>query len=545
MNTRVDYAWSRPRGLVEKPGAIPGATELWGYSDHFTYRNGDTIDLKVHTTADTFDVTVIRDGANPVTVFSASGIPGVEQDTPEDAFAVGCGWSTSLSIDLGDDFVPGYYLVVFATGDPFGRTVEQEAFFIVRPSDPSDVDVLLVHATSTLLAYNDWGGGNHYRGLPDGDRDDIPSPYSSMRRPIAAGMLRKPDNAPRNAHVDVDLPIGWVPRHPAYEWAWHQGYSRHHNDAGWANYERRFTMWAEENGYRVGHITQVELHAEPDALTKYACVAIVGHDEYWTWEMRDHVDAYVDGGGHLARFGGNFMWQVRLDPATGIQSCFKDPGSDPTSDTDPSRVTTAWDAPIIGRPGAKTMGLTALGGAYIRYGSASARASGGFTVYREGHWALEGTDLYYGDVFGQAPVCVAAFEVDGCDYTFKYGLPYATGTDGAPTNLEIIAMAPATTGGVDRWNGRVPIGAPAAEAEALLASIYPDGIPPHHQGNSYGSAMVATFSRGDGEVFCAGSTDWPYGLSERDPFVERITANVLDRFIATRPDHDSRTKDAQ
>ncbi|MDB5495070.1 MAG: hypothetical protein JWP86_2407, partial [Phenylobacterium sp.] len=37
-----------------------------------------------------------------------------------------------------------------------------------------------------------------------------------------------------------------------------------------------------------------------------------------------------------------------------------------------------------------------------------------------------------------------------------------------------------------------------------------------------------------GEVFNAGTTEWAHGLAARDPFVERITRNVLERFqIAT------------
>ncbi len=82
----------------------------------------------------------------------------------------------------------------------------------------------------------------------------------------------------------------------------------------------------------------------------------------------------------------------------------------------------------------------------------------------------------------------------------------------------------------------MPIGAPAAELADLYAGIYPDGIPPHHQGPGYGSSMVVTFTRGDGEVFCAGTTDWPYGLEANDPFVTIITRNVLDRFIAAGRD---------
>ncbi len=63
------------------------------------------------------------------------------------------------------------------------------------------------------------------------------------------------------------------------------------------------------------------------------------------------------------------------------------------------------------------MGLNALGGVYNRFGVASPRSSGGFTVYRPEHWAFEGTDLYYGDVVGGVPVCLAAFELDAVEYT--------------------------------------------------------------------------------------------------------------------------------
>lgn len=530
----TQYAWSVPGGLIEKPGQYPGRTELGGYTDHFSYRRGERVALRVHTTAEVFDVAVIRDGAAPRTVLEVAGLPGREQDTPEDAYAVGCGWEESLAIELDERFEPGYYLVILATTDQDGKRMEREAFFIVRPDAPAEVDLLLLHTTSTLLAYNDWGGANHYRGLPDGKYDDVPSPFSATARPIARGMLRKPVGAARNAHTDVALPPGWVPRHPSYEWAWVNGYSRHHADAGWATYERQFTVWAENAGYRVGHLTQSDLHAETDALDGYPCVMIVGHDEYWSWQMRDHMDAYVSGGGRLARLAGNYFWQVRLDSETGVQTYFKVPELDPALESDPERVTTAWDWDRIGRPGAQTMGLTGLGGAYVRYGAAVPRASGGFTVYRPEHWALADTDLYYGDVFGQAPVAIAAFEVDGVDYTMRKGLPYATGEDGAPENLEIIAMAPAVLGEEDRWNKRVPIGAPAEEVTGLLGALYPDGAPEYKRETVYGAAMIASFERDAGSVFCAGTTDWVYGLSAHDPFTEAITRTVLDTFLGRR-----------
>jgi hypothetical protein len=56
------------------------------------------------------------------------------------------------------------------------------------------------------------------------------------------------------------------------------------------------------------------LHFNPEILHGYDCVVRVGHDEYWTWEMRDAIDEYVERGGRVARFAGNFMWQTRFEP---------------------------------------------------------------------------------------------------------------------------------------------------------------------------------------------------------------------------------------
>lgn len=47
-------------------------------------------------------------------------------------------------------------------------------------------------------------------------------------------------------------------------------------------------------------------------------------------------------------------------------------------------------------------------------------------------------------------------------------------------------------------------------------------------------AILATFKRGEGEVFNTGTTEWAHGLKAKNPFVEVITHNVLRRFGVTR-----------
>ncbi|MEZ7124737.1 N,N-dimethylformamidase beta subunit family domain-containing protein [Nonomuraea sp. AD125B] len=520
------YAWSIPGFVVERPGM--GGPEAWCYTDRWTYSPGEEVHVHTHTTAETYTLTLVRDGLTPEVVWSAIGLPGRAHPTPSDAYAVGCGWPVAHTFTIDQRWKPGFYILIIGI-EVDGRRHEREHFLIVRNPEPGvRTPYVLVLTTSTMTAYNDWGGANAYRGLGDDPWTDVAGPRLSVQRPIARGMIRKPDEAPRSSNPDTP-PRGALPRHPAYEWAHTHGYSRHHADAFWATYERPFALWAEKEGIEFDVLTQHDLHQDPGCLTPYACAIFVGHDEYWTAQMRDSVDAFVDGGGHLARFGRNFLWQVRLEEDDQVQVNYKVPQDDPLFDSDPAKVTTAWDWPPIDRPAAATMGLTGLSGTYNRYGSAISRSSGGFTVYRPRHWALQDTDLGYGDVFGGAPICIAAFELDGCDYTFRRGLPFPTGSDGTPDNLEIIAMCPATFGEEDRWNGQVPLGAPITEVQGILGLLF-DPLPDRFDGEAYGSGMVAEFTRGRGGVFCAGTTEWVNGLRLHDEFTEQITRNVLRRY---------------
>lgn len=523
---RPPQAWSAPDWPSERPSENGERTEAWCYTDRFTYLPGQSVEVRAHTTAATFSLDVIRDGADPETVLRLEGIEGHFATTPPDAYAVGCGWPVAASFVVGAGWRPGLYLLAVRAEAADGTVHESEHFIVVRSAPgASRPRTALLLTTSTLLAYNDWGGANHYRGVTEEPWVDSPSYVVSAHRPLARGFLRLPPGAPRGANHETPEPFA-KPRYPALEWSRENGYGRHYADAFWATYERPFVCWAERAGYELDYLTQHDLHFDPGALDDYSTVVIVGHDEYWSWQMRDRVDSFVDRGGNLARFAGNFTWQVRLSEDGASQICFKDPALDPLSADAATRhlTTTRWEA--VGRPSAGTMGLTATAGVYSRYGDAAPRASGGFTVYRPGHWALDGTTLRYGDLFGGPPAFAAAFELDGVDYTFEKGLPFATGTDGAPESLEIVAMAPAVLGEIDEWEGRVPLNAPDTENGCLVRLDTGEPI----ERRPYGAGMIASFTRGEGTVFNAGTTEWVHGLIVGDPFVEQITRNVLDRF---------------
>ena len=90
--------------------------------------------------------------------------------------------------------------------------------------------------------------------------------------------------------------------------------------------------WAERSGLTVDVATNRDLEDHPDLLDRYRLVASVGHDEYWSWGMRDTMDAWVAAGGNWLILSGNTsFWQVRYGDETiqaeiadGLQKQFVD-----------------------------------------------------------------------------------------------------------------------------------------------------------------------------------------------------------------------------
>ncbi len=524
----------QPQGMTavetwwyEAPGS--DEPEIWCYTDRMSYAPGEEIVFSVHSTTPGYTVEIARDGGEREVVHRADRTDGRIQDTPAAASESGCGWAPTFRVDPAGWRGGGYVATVSATTE--GRTIRHEHWFAIRPPEAGDRAgrVLLIAATSTWLAYNSWGGSNHYEGVAGPDGNAYASTLS-LDRPWSKGMAWLPEGAPRMPN-DPDPPLGWVPRYAPFEWAYANGFPKYYAAAGWAMYERHFVRWAERRGYTVDVITQHDLHSRPELLEGYRCVAIVGHDEYWTWEMRDHIDAYVDAGGNVARFAGNFLWQVRLDAETGGQTCFKysAPAADPERGP---RISSAWDDHRIGRPAARTLGSTGARGIYARVFGCNARGPGGYTVYRPNHWAFAGADLYFGDLLGAA-ANVFAYEVDGLDYTIRDGLPYPTGADGVGEDeVEILAMGLASSREEDHGNDGSLLYIGDADAAFVAEVLYGEATEATIERVGRGCGTLVTYSRGAGTVFNTGTVEWVNGLRTREPFIEQITDNVLQRFLS-------------
>ena len=517
----------------ERASANPRGPEIWCYTDRLSVAPGETLRLHVSSTAPHFDLRIERDGAIADVVLSKEGLSAQYHESPADCSIVGCGWPVAFELTVPADWRSGGYLVTVRARDEVGTEAVQHHIFVVRPADAGPRAPLLMIASScTWTAYNDWGGSNHYEGITGPDGRDF-SPVLSTERPLSRGFAWLPEGAPR-VPLKSPPPPGAPPRYPHMEWAYANGYSKKYASAGWASYDRHFLRWAEAAGYQVDLASQHDLHYRPDLLSGYQGVIFVGHDEYWSWAQRDAVDRYVEGGGRVARFAGNFLWQIRLEEEGRRQVCYKYRAldEDPFAGTAERHLTTScWEAEPVGRPGAATFGLTALRGVYAGWGGCVPRGSGGFTVYRPEHWLFAGTDVHYGDVFG-SEARVFGYEVDGLDYEVRGGLPYPTGLDGEPEGLEILAMGLATTREEDHGNPGTDlfIGGDDARFKAMI--LHGEATPETVDRVTRGSGMIVVFSKGAGEVVHAGTCEWVAGLKARDATVERITRNVLDRFLA-------------
>lgn len=517
----------------ERAANDPAVPQLFCYTDRISYQPGDTIAFHVSTSLARVRLVLIRDGATEVECHRTE-IDGRFCETPDQASVTGCGWPVSHHFTIPAAWRSGGYRVHVAGETPSGVHLAHDHWFALRAARGKTSRLVQICATSTWAAYNDWGGSNHYEGICGPDRNRSAASVSLLR-PWSRGFCRLPLGAPRTVPAQVP-PLGAPPRYPHMEWAYASGYSKKYASAGWASYDRHFAGWAEREGYAPDMATLHDVHLIPDLLDAYDCAVIVGHDEYWSWEMRDAVDRFVARGGHLVRLGGNFLLQVRLEDEGRRQICYQGraydaASADPVLGTkDARRFTGYWDDPIVGRPGVETMGLTGLRGVYANVGMCTPRGARGFTVYRPEHWAFAGTDLYYGDLLG-ADSRIFGYEVDGLDYTFRHGLPFASGEDPVPDGLEILAMGVSTN--IEENHGHDPATLFLGdEAPASAARIYYGNDAPENVAKvRHGCGMIATFRKGKGSVFNAATTEWVHGLIQRDRAVEIVTRNALNRAL--------------
>jgi lysophospholipase L1-like esterase len=435
----------------------PGPTssnDLAGYPQEQSYAPGDTVSFRVSCGEPTFDAVIERLGAKVEVVHTERGLKGTRHPIPADASANGCNWPETWAFAIPKDWRSGYYRVRLTTGKRFA-----EMFFVVRATKPGSTSkILLQLATNTYNAYTNWGGYSLY-GYHALDR--VQGRRVSFRRPQSSQF-----------HL----------------------------------WEAHFVRWAEANGHTLEYATNLDLENRPEMLKHYMLVLSVGHDEYWSAPMRDHLEKWIADGGNVAFFSGNTCcWQVRKSEGGDALLCYKQAyRADPLfAKGERKLLSTLWSHHLLGRPENSLTGVGFLHGGYHKSHGQLMDGSGAFTAHRPEHWMFEGTSLKRGEAFG-GKYKVVGYECDGCELVWKDGLPEPTHRDGTPRGFTVLATAPAQWHPDDcEWYERWTRG---------------------HTGH----AVIGTYTRG-GTVVTVGTTDWARGL-QGDATIQRITSNILRRL---------------
>jgi hypothetical protein len=433
-----------------------------GYADQVSYRPGDTLKLHISSRGK-FSLEIARFGVKREIVFKKEGLAGQERVVPASASSHGCQWPSSFEHKIPDDWTTGYYSARLTSQEKSAKPLSSEAYFIVRPSRPGNRSkILLQFSTNTYNAYTNWGGYSLYS-------------YNGKHK---VQGRRVSFNRPQTSQFP--------------------------------NWEAAFVAWAESNGYALDYAANSDLEFHPELLKDYKLVLSVGHDEYWSAPMRDNLEAFIGTGGNVAFFSGNTCcWQVRSEEQGRALACFKQSfGDDPIYKTgDFKLLSTLWSHYLVNRPENQLTGVGFLWGGYHRSHGQFMDGPGTFTVHRPKHWLYEGTNLALGSTFGAKlpQYKVVGYECDGCELTWKDGLPYPTHSDGTPKTFEVLATAPA------KW--------------------HPDDCEWYEkwQKGRVGQATLGCYTRG-GTVVTVGTTDWSNGLRGNDPHVVQITKNVLNKL---------------
>jgi hypothetical protein len=236
--------------------------EVEGYTDKPSYAAGETVQVKLSSAAPSVHWTLYRTGwyggAGARAIVEGETASSQQLLPPSSTWDVPCepGWPTTFTIELAPDAVSGIYTIKLAAAGTAFMII-----FVVR-DDHRLVDFVFQRSDFTDAMYNNWdGAGNrssYYAYHPQ---------YISLDR-----VMRSP--------------TGWV-----YPYS-----------GGYFTYEYSMVRFLEREGYDVSYLSNLDLHENPRALERARAFLSVGHDEYWSAQMRNQVEAARDRGEHLGIF---------------------------------------------------------------------------------------------------------------------------------------------------------------------------------------------------------------------------------------------------
>lgn len=466
--------------LIEEENRKPGTTDwlltnsrveankircpwIEGYCDRTSAAAGETVEIRVSTNpAAKFTLDLYRlgfyGGKGGRLIERFGPLEGQPQPEPPigDVRVRECSWPTALTIQVASDWPSGVYL---------GKLTEQrektESYVVVLVRDERPCDFLFQCSDTTWAAYNRW---------PDvwSLYDDGTPPHNWYTGPGVAVSFDRPYGRYRQI-FDAPLSTG---------------------SGEFLLWEFPLAFWMEQQGYDVSYISNIDTHARPERLLKTRAFLSVGHDEYWSLAMYEHVKQAIDAGVNAAFFSGNSVdgvLDIRASQTGSQNRVIERIGKfgGPNSERERS-FETPWKQ--HGPDPAALMGAQTTN---------PANGTADWTCTRPEHWLFAGTGMVQGD------------SIKGLVGWEHHGPPVAS-----VPGLEVLARG----------------------------SVFSRGKP---QNTEYTATMYP--GPKDNLVFNASTIWWSDGLSEPpgylrpsahggtppgpDARVQRITRNLFERFL--------------
>lgn len=261
-----------------------GDMSIQGYANQISVNQGETVQFKIDTDAADYRIDVYRlgwyhgDGARKVATIDTAATTETRQpncaliDGTTDDNLVDCGnWSVSASWSVPADATSGVYIAKPTRADNGGAS---HIVFVVRDDDGGS-NLLFQTSDTTWQAYNPYGGYNAYDTASSG----VSAQKLSYNRPFTTRAVE-----PQDWLFTAEYPM---------------------------------IRWLERNGYDVSYTTDFDSGMRGAEILEHQAFLSVGHDEYWSQEQRDAVEAARDAGVHLGFFSGNeIYWKIRMEDST-------------------------------------------------------------------------------------------------------------------------------------------------------------------------------------------------------------------------------------
>jgi N,N-dimethylformamidase beta subunit-like protein len=248
---------------------------------------GGDIDLFVNTHDATYTLTVFRmgwyGGKGGRKVLGPQTLPGIQQPIPTAdprTELIECNWTSPFHIHVPASWVSGIYLAKL-----HGKTSGKESYIIFCVRDSRRADLVFQQSVTTYQAYNGWLGQSLHTFNTAGETqvDRV-----SFNRPYAAGNPGQ--GAGAGDFLGTIAPVA---------------------------IEYSMVRWLEREGYDVTYITNVDTHEAVGRLLRGKGFLSVGHDEYWSHNMKAHIIQACDQGVGLGFLSANYaFWPIDLEPSS-------------------------------------------------------------------------------------------------------------------------------------------------------------------------------------------------------------------------------------